>query len=51
MDVILDDEEYGLIDTGMLDANSDPIYRDTTPERVEFGFHYYPPTKRHRRRK
>jgi hypothetical protein len=51
MDVICDDEEHGLVFTGILDANGDPLYRDTTPERVEFGFHYYPPTKRRRRRK
>jgi hypothetical protein len=50
-DVICNDEEHGLVFTGILDANGDPIYRDTIPERVEFGFHYYPPNKRRRRRK
>ena len=40
MDVICDDEGMDLCSTGILDAEGEPIYRDTTPERVEFEFHY-----------
>jgi hypothetical protein len=48
MGVIVDYREQGPIDTGILDANGEPSYGDTTPERVWFGFHYYPPIKRRR---
>jgi hypothetical protein len=51
MDVILDDEEHGLVFTGILDQFDESLYCDATPEQVEFGLHYYPLPKRRQSRK